>query len=108
LLSSSYLLFNLKMEAIFSSETSVDFYRTTRRYVAKGRDPHNHRYKNLKSCISWRRLFSVFFLSPFRQILRQFLDSGKDSFLRHPSQFIIHYHPIIRQHTFVDSDSFFK
>jgi hypothetical protein len=37
------------MEAIFSSETSVDFQRTTRRYIPEGSTLHNHRCENLKS-----------------------------------------------------------
>jgi hypothetical protein len=37
------------MEAICSSETSVDFQRTTRRYVSEGSTLHNHRCENLKS-----------------------------------------------------------
>jgi hypothetical protein len=32
-----------------SSETSVDFQRTTRRYIPEDRTPHNHRSENLKS-----------------------------------------------------------
>jgi hypothetical protein len=39
----------LKMEAKCSSETSVDFQRTTRRRIPEGRTLHNHRYANLKS-----------------------------------------------------------
>jgi hypothetical protein len=41
----------LKMEAICSSETSVDLQRTTRRYIPDDSTLHNHRCKNLKSCI---------------------------------------------------------
>jgi hypothetical protein len=41
----------LKMEAIFSSEMSVDFQRTTRRYIPEYSTLHNHRRENLKSCI---------------------------------------------------------
>jgi hypothetical protein len=37
------------MEAIYSSETSVDFQRTTRRYIPEDDTLHNHRYENLKS-----------------------------------------------------------
>jgi hypothetical protein len=37
----------LKMEAIFSSETSVDFQRTTRRYIPEDGTLHNHRCENL-------------------------------------------------------------
>jgi hypothetical protein len=39
----------LKMEAIFSFETSVDFQRTTQRYIPGGSTLHNHRCENLKS-----------------------------------------------------------
>jgi hypothetical protein len=37
------------MEAICSSETSVDTKRTTRRYVPEDGTRHNHRCENLKS-----------------------------------------------------------
>jgi hypothetical protein len=37
----------LKMEAICSSETLVDFQRTTQRYVPEGITLHNHRCENL-------------------------------------------------------------
>jgi hypothetical protein len=39
----------LKMEATFSSETSVDTLRTTRRYIPEDGTLHNHRCENLKS-----------------------------------------------------------
>jgi hypothetical protein len=39
----------LKMEATCSSETSVDFHRTTRSYIPEVRTFHNHRCENLKS-----------------------------------------------------------
>jgi hypothetical protein len=35
--------------AIFSSETSVDIQRTTRRYIPEDGTLHNHRCENLKS-----------------------------------------------------------
>jgi hypothetical protein len=38
----------LNMEAICSSETSVDFQWTTRRYIPEDRTLHNHRFENLK------------------------------------------------------------
>jgi hypothetical protein len=38
-----------KMEAICSSETSVDFQRTTRRYIPEDSSLHNHRCEYLKS-----------------------------------------------------------
>jgi hypothetical protein len=41
----------LKMEATCSSETMVDFHRTTRRYIPEYWLLHNHRCENLKSCI---------------------------------------------------------
>jgi hypothetical protein len=41
----------VKMEATFSSETSVDIQRTTRRYIPEDRILHNHRCKNFKSYI---------------------------------------------------------
>jgi hypothetical protein len=37
------------MEAICSSETSVDFQRATLRYIPEDGTLHNHRYENLKS-----------------------------------------------------------
>jgi hypothetical protein len=40
----------LKMEAICSSETSVDTQRTTRRYISEDSTLHDHRCENLKSC----------------------------------------------------------
>jgi hypothetical protein len=39
----------LKMEAICSSETSVDFQRNTRRYITEESTIHNHCCENLKS-----------------------------------------------------------
>jgi hypothetical protein len=39
----------LNMKATFSSETSVSFQRTTRRYMPEHRTLHNHRRENLKS-----------------------------------------------------------
>jgi hypothetical protein len=36
------------MEAIFSSETSVNFPRTTRRYISEDRTLHNHRCEDLR------------------------------------------------------------
>jgi hypothetical protein len=38
------------MEAIFSFETSVDFQRTTRRYIPEDSTLHNYLCENLKSC----------------------------------------------------------
>jgi hypothetical protein len=41
----------LKMEAICSSETSVETQRTTRRHIPEDDTLHNHRCENLKSYI---------------------------------------------------------
>jgi hypothetical protein len=40
---------SLKMEAIYSSATSVQIQRTTRRYIPEDRTLHNHRCENLRS-----------------------------------------------------------
>jgi hypothetical protein len=37
------------MEATYSSETSVDFQRNTRRYIPEDRTLHNYRSENFKS-----------------------------------------------------------
>jgi hypothetical protein len=42
---------NYKMKAICSSETSVCFQRTTRRYNPEDSTVPNHRSENVKSCI---------------------------------------------------------
>jgi hypothetical protein len=47
LVSSSAYSLTLKMEAIYSSETSVDFQRTT---IPEDRTPHIHRRENLRLC----------------------------------------------------------
>jgi hypothetical protein len=39
-----------RKKSSYSSETSVDFQRTTRRYIPEGRTLHKHRCENLKSC----------------------------------------------------------
>jgi hypothetical protein len=49
----------LKMEAIYSSETSVDSQRTEGRYIPEDRTLHNYRCENLKSCILY---FSPIFI----------------------------------------------
>jgi hypothetical protein len=43
----------LKMEAICSSETSVDFQWSTCRYISEDRTLHNHRCENLKSYVTY-------------------------------------------------------
>jgi hypothetical protein len=47
-----------KMEAIHSSETSVDFYHTTRCYVPEDSTLHSHGYENHKSNI-YTQIFKV-------------------------------------------------
>jgi hypothetical protein len=49
LVSCSVYFWTLKMEAIYSSETSVDTERTTRYYIPEDATLHNHRCENLKS-----------------------------------------------------------
>jgi hypothetical protein len=49
LVSCSAYFFTLKMEAIYSSETSVDSQRPSRRYIPKYGTIHNHLFENLKS-----------------------------------------------------------
>jgi hypothetical protein len=51
LVSCSDYFSTLKMEAICSSETSVETQRTTRRYIPEDDTLHNHRSENLKSYI---------------------------------------------------------
>jgi hypothetical protein len=48
----------LKMEAICSSETSVETRRTTRRHIPEDDTLHNHRCENLKSYISTKTLYT--------------------------------------------------
>jgi hypothetical protein len=52
----------LKIEAICSSETSVDTQRTTRRYIPEDGTLHNHRCENLKSIYLFSRLCQLYFL----------------------------------------------
>jgi hypothetical protein len=48
LVSSSAYASALKMEAIYSSESSVDFQRATLSYIPEDSTLHNHRCENLK------------------------------------------------------------
>jgi hypothetical protein len=48
----------LKMEEARSSETLIDFQRTTWRYIRKDRTLHNLRSENLKCCIIKRDFYS--------------------------------------------------
>jgi hypothetical protein len=54
----------MNMETICCSETSVDFQRTTRRYIPEDRTVHNHPCENLKSYICFFPALIVFL--PFR------------------------------------------
>jgi hypothetical protein len=51
------------MEAICSSEISVDFKRITRRYIPEDRTPHNHRCENLKSYLGQRLEPKFYFIT---------------------------------------------
>jgi hypothetical protein len=51
LFSCSFYSSALKMEAMCSSETSVGFQQTTRRYIPEDNILHNHRCENLKSYV---------------------------------------------------------
>jgi hypothetical protein len=53
----------LKIEAICSSKTSVDFQRTTQRYIPKQSNLHNHRCENLRPYISFLLLVTENILS---------------------------------------------
>jgi hypothetical protein len=59
----SFLAFSsrLKMKAC-SSETAVDFQRTTRRYIPEGRILHNYRCENIRSY----KILYAFLFSPVR------------------------------------------
>jgi hypothetical protein len=51
------------MEAMCSSETSVDSQRTTRRYIPEGGTLHNHRGEHLKSYkynVIWVTVLNLF------------------------------------------------
>jgi hypothetical protein len=39
----------LKINAVRSSETSLNFYRTTRNHIPEDNTPHSHRVENLSS-----------------------------------------------------------
>jgi hypothetical protein len=51
------------MEAKFSSETSVHFQQTTRRYIPENRALHNHRCENL-----WSYVNDVIFLLDYLKL----------------------------------------
>jgi hypothetical protein len=54
----------LKMEAICSSETSVQTQRTTRRHIPEDYTLHNHRCENLKSIVCLLVHFMVYAIKP--------------------------------------------
>jgi hypothetical protein len=59
----------LKMEASYSSETSVVFQRTTRRCIKKDRILHNHRCENLKT-YTVRRMISKIYVNKYVKVWR--------------------------------------
>jgi hypothetical protein len=132
LVSCSVYSSTLKMEAIYSSDTSVEFQRTTSRFIPEGSTLHNHRCENLKSCIlcvesspnstvQWLALVLHILhfpalISAKRPVLLKFIlilprqilggEGGGGLFKIahicfhfHPSQFIIHNHPVIYNST---------
>jgi hypothetical protein len=60
------------MEAIYSSETLVDFQGTTRRYIPENSTLHNHRCESLKSYItlSCSRPFVTFYNTGYFEVLQ--------------------------------------
>jgi hypothetical protein len=63
LVSCSAYFCTLKMEVIFSSETSADIQRTTRSYIPEDYNLHNHRCENLKSYVYIIVIITVCFRS---------------------------------------------
>jgi hypothetical protein len=64
LVSCSVYYSSLMMDAICSSETSVDFQWSTRRYIPEDNNLHNYRHENFKSYMTqmlfnngWKRIF---------------------------------------------------
>jgi hypothetical protein len=58
----------LKMEAIGSSETWVDFQQTTRRYIPEDGTLHNHRCENRKFLFHVRTIFYRYNISRFETL----------------------------------------
>jgi hypothetical protein len=56
------------------SETSVDFQRTTWRYILEGRTTHNHRYENLKSYTKYIHCKYIFYFSHFLKMILIFVN----------------------------------
>jgi hypothetical protein len=54
------LFFHLKMDAIYSFETSVDFHRTTWRYIPEDSTLHNNGCENLGSYKARNLLSNVY------------------------------------------------
>jgi hypothetical protein len=74
------------MEAICSSETSVDTPRTTRRYIPEDGALHNHRCENLKSYIIVLRLIlNVYYLC----IISSFSLSGESDKIMKTTIFVL-------------------
>jgi hypothetical protein len=67
---------------MFSSETSVGFQRTTRRYIPEDRTHHNHRCENLKSHTGDVRLDIVSSLSSAAMEERTSEDTEKQQIIK--------------------------
>jgi hypothetical protein len=79
----------LKMDATGSSETSIDFHRSIRRYITEDRILRNHRCENLISCTGNRR-FSLGDIEPAGlsvvQCCMSSLQQGADWYVKRRSE----------------------
>jgi hypothetical protein len=75
------------MEAVCTSETSVNFYRTTHCHIPDYGILRSQRRENLKCNYAFRVLCQ----SLSRQILGRLRKLGDDSFVQHTSCFPVHY-----------------
>jgi hypothetical protein len=70
----------LKIEAISSCKTLVEFQRTTRRYIPEDSTPPNHPSDNLKPCVL-RQLFIIVLNMHSRKMPEWYCKLGHDRFL---------------------------
>jgi hypothetical protein len=77
----------IKQEAACSSETSVEFQRTTRRYIQDGVIIHNHCFENIKPYISWISWGSIASHCIFSRLLLLYLWLGFASISVFPYNF---------------------